>query len=203
MNGAPDLSNETCQGLIESQWNTSAFFCCEYPVFLSAEKDYQCTQHCENYTVTDCFKTCAYKETGVFIDGSFDSSKIVDAFMEFAGEQNFDFDWKPILTTAVDESLKDCKNNFDCCCWNILNIYLAVSPTEQMHGNIPTYIIQIIDSVQGRVFVSCPEFQANNDCEKRRRVIDACVKDKKVRGILDSLDYWRPTCKENHLNKSL
>ena len=146
-------------------------------------------QFCKNQTSRNCYPTCILEKTGIFVDGHFDSFKIIDSFIEFTKAKNYTDDWIPILTTAFYFSYMDCKNYFVLFYSWFLKYFkhFADPANEQMVGNIPAYVYQIIESLQGRVFVSCLEIQKTKECERMRRVIDTCIKAKAVVGILSYL----------------
>ena len=54
---------------------------------------------------------------------------------------------------------------------------------------MPLYIDKIVNSLQSRIFVSCPVFDTSRACQKMKDIIDTCVKDKLVMETFDFLDW--------------
>ena len=107
------MNNQSCQKLENTRWRVSSFECCDYPSIVSDELFDACSDKCFNENITThetcCYDNCIYKDTGLFIDGNFDSIKLVNSFIKDAKEKNFIVDWHPVVEKAFSESLNDCK----------------------------------------------------------------------------------------------
>lgn len=66
-------------------------------------------------------------------------------------------------------------------------IFCAVPPSEEKGECFPTYVVKIRDSLMGRVFVDCPNFNSSRACKKMKNVIDNCIKEKLVVGLYNYL----------------
>ena len=93
-------------------------------------------------------------------------------------------DWKPIITNAIAESVEDCNFHFRSKGLKFKNFFTD-PPTEEFAPQsscTPLYLIQILDSVQARIFIDCPNLNVNNDCEEIKNATKTCIKEKQVLG---------------------
>lgn len=103
------MNPQSCLKLINTRWKIHPSMCCQYPVLVTDEFAELCSGTCFNNSDTCCMDYCFYKDTGIYVDGTFDSSKIVEPFITYAKSKSLNADWNPIVTTAVAESVNDCK----------------------------------------------------------------------------------------------
>ena len=76
-------------------------------------------------------------------------------------------------------------------CSRLKNLFTD-PPTETSQpksGCTPLYVFRILDSVQARIFIDCPKFNDNTDCEEMKNATKTCIKDKRVSLLSKIFEY--------------
>ena len=83
--------------------------CCKYPTAeFSHTIDSTCSDICIENDDRCCTELCFFKTIGIFSDGKFNGSNLSEHYMLSVQKNDLKDDWKPIITNAIAESVKDC-----------------------------------------------------------------------------------------------
>ena len=68
-----------------------------------------CIGKCAEFENDDCCLTnCALKESGVYVDGTINASKLEETYMDFVLRENYTLEWKETIAKVIAESVSEC-----------------------------------------------------------------------------------------------